>query len=143
MTAQIQPTTDEELQNAVQAGRQRRHTQRRAASVRYDPARDAIEIELTDGAGVRLPRTMIGEFRDVSPADMEALRVSPVGYGIRLDAHDITISVHSLVAALATPEDMAASLGKLGGSAKTEKKRDSARANGAKGGRPRKTDRAA
>jgi Protein of unknown function (DUF2442) len=143
MTAQIQPTTDEELQNAVQAGRQRRRTQRRAASVRYDPARDAIEIELTDGAGVRLPRTMIGEFRDVSPADMEALRVSPVGYGIRLDAHDITISVHGLVAALATPEDMAASLGKLGGSAKTEKKRDSARANGAKGGRPRKTKRAA
>jgi hypothetical protein len=143
MTAQIQPTTDEELQNAVQAGRKRRHTQRRAASVRYDPARDAIEIEFTDGAGVRLPRTMIGEFRDVPPTDMAALHVSPVGYGIRLDAHDITISVHGLVAALATLEDMAASLGKLGGSAKTEKKRDSARANGAKGGRPRKIKRAA
>jgi hypothetical protein len=143
MTARIPSTTDEELQRAIEAELERPMTQRRAISVHYDQARVAIGIELTDGAAVRLPRLMIAEFRDVSPADMVGLRVSPVGYGIRLDAHDITISVHGLVAALATPGDMAASLGRLGGSAKTDKKRDSARANGAKGGRPRKIPRAA
>ena len=132
----ISPTTEDELKRAIEAGHKRRANERRAASVRYDVDRDAIEIELTDGAGLRLPRTMIEEFRRVSPADLMQLRVSPAGYGIRLDARDINISVHGLIAALATTADMAGSLGKLGGAARTEAKRVSARANGAKGGRP-------
>jgi len=134
----IPPTTEDELRNAVAAGRRRRAVERRAASVRYDADRDAIEIELTDGAAVRLPRAMIEEFRDVPPADMAAVRVSPAGYGIKLDQHDINISVHGLIGSLATAGDMAASLGKLGGAARSDAKRISARANGAKGGRPRK-----
>ncbi|MGA3004559.1 MAG: DUF2442 domain-containing protein [Acetobacteraceae bacterium] len=136
-------TTNTELQHALAAGRRRRASQRRAATVRYDPTRDSIEIDLTDGVGVRLPRTMLPEFRDVPPSEMPSIRISPAGYGIRLDAHDIAVSVHGLIAALATPGDMAASLGKLGGSAKTKKKRDSARRNGVKGGRPRRTPQAA
>jgi hypothetical protein len=143
MNTKIVPTTNTELQRAVAAGRQRRATQRRAAAVRYDPTRDTIEIDLTDGVGIRLPRSLLPEFRDVPPSEMPPIQVSPAGYGIRLDTHDIVVSVHGLIATLATPGDMAASLGKLGGTAKTKKKRDSARANGAKGGRPRKTPRAA
>jgi hypothetical protein len=134
----IPPTTEDEIRNAVAAGRRRRATERRAMSVRYDADRDAIEIELTDGAAVRLPRAMVEEFHDVSPADMAAVRVSPAGYGIKLDRHDINISVHGLIGALATAGDMAASLGKLGGAARSEAKRVSARSNGAKGGRPKK-----
>jgi hypothetical protein len=111
--------------------------------VRYDAGLDAIEIELTDGAGVRLPRAMVEEFRDVAPADMVRLRLSPAGYGIKLDEHDINISVHGLIAALATTADMAGSLGRIGGAARTEAKRASARVNGAKGGRPRKVSRVA
>ena len=136
-------TTDDELGRAIEAGRNRRATERRAASVRYDPERDAIEIELTDGAGVRLPRAMVEEFRDVPPADMAKLRVAPTGYGIRPDEHGVNISVHGLIGALATTADMAGSLGKIGGAARTEAKRVSARANGAKGGRPRKVSRVA
>jgi hypothetical protein len=137
-TVKIPPTTDDELRRAIEAGRRRRATERRVASVRYDSDRDAIEIELTDGAAVRLPRAMVDEFHDVPPAQMAKLRVSPTGYGIKLDQHDIDISVHGLISALATPGDAAASLGKLGGAARSEAKRVSARANGAKGGRPRK-----
>jgi hypothetical protein len=137
-TVKSQPTTDEELGHAIEAGRRRRESEHRAASARYDPDRDAIEIELTDGAAVRLPRTMVEEFRDVPPAEMAELRVSPAGYGIKLDKRDISISVHGLVGVLATAGDMAASLGKLGGVSRSEAKRVSARANGTKGGRPRK-----
>lgn len=132
-------TTEEELGQAIAAGRRRRSVERRAAGVRYDPDRDAIEIDLTDGAAVRLPRKMVAEFRAVPPADMAAIRVSPAGYGIRLDGHDINISVHGLIGALATAGDMAAALGQRGGAVRSDAKRVSARANGAKGGRPRKT----
>jgi hypothetical protein len=50
-TVKIPPTTEGEIQRAIEAGRQRRASEHRAASVRYDAERDAIEIELTDGAG--------------------------------------------------------------------------------------------
>lgn len=82
-----QPTTDEEVQRAIAAGHRRRASERRAASVRYDADRDAIEIELTDGAAVRLPRTMIAEFREVPPADLTELRVSPAGLASRTQAN--------------------------------------------------------
>ena len=75
----IPPTTDDELKHVVEAGQRRRATERRAASVRYDADRDAIEIELTDGAAVRLPRAVVAEFRDVPPPVMAKLRVSPAG----------------------------------------------------------------
>jgi sensor histidine kinase regulating citrate/malate metabolism len=55
----IPPTTDDELRCAINAGQRRRATERRAMSVRYDSDRDAIEIELTDWAGVRLPRAKV------------------------------------------------------------------------------------
>ena len=142
-TVKIPPTTEDEIRRAIEAGQRRRASERRAASVRYDAERDAIEIELTDGAGVRLPRAMVEEFSHVPPADLTELRVSPAGYGIKLDAHDINISVHGLIGALATAADMAGSLGKLGGASRSEAKRTSARANGAKGGRPRKVPRVA
>ena len=94
-------------------------------------------------AGVRLPRAMVEEFRDVPPADMAKLRVPPAGYGIRLDEHDVNVTINGLIGALATTADMAGSLGKIGGAARTEAKRVSARANGAKGGRSRKIPRVA
>jgi hypothetical protein len=137
-TVKIPATTEEELKRAIEAGRKRRARERRASAVRYDPERDAIEIELTDGAGVRLPRRVVDEFRDVPPADMPKLRLSPGGYGIELEDHDINIAVHGLITALATTADMAGALGQIGGAARSEAKRISARANGAKGGRPRK-----
>jgi hypothetical protein len=90
---------------------------------------------MTDGAAVWLPRTMVEEFRDVSPADMAAVRVSRAGYGIKLDRYDINISVHGLIGSLATAGNMVSSLGELGGTARSEAKRISARAEG---GRPRK-----
>lgn len=110
MNANFDPTTDDELQTALAAGRQRRWTERRAASVQYDPTRDTVEIELTDGAAVRLPRAMIAEFQDVPPADMATLRVSPIGYAIKLDAHDTHISAHRLISVLTTPYTPTAAL---------------------------------
>jgi hypothetical protein len=133
------PTTDDELRRAIEVGRRRRAAERRAASVQYDPDRDAIEIELTDGAGVRLPR---GISRRSADRHGEA-----AGFTGRIrhqaDEYDINISVHGLIGALATAGDIAASLGKLGGAARSEAKRTSARVNGAKSGRPRKTRKVA
>ena len=143
MTTMFTPTTDTDLERAILAGRRRHLQERRAANVRYDVGKDAVEIELTDGASVRLPRMMIAELADVTPTDLAALQLSPAGYAIKLSTHDIDISVQGLLTALIAPSAMAASLGRLGGSAKSPLKTASAAANGAKGGRPRKVPQAA
>ena len=143
MTTMFTPTTDTDLERAILAGRRRKLQERRAANVRYDAGKDAVEIELTDGACVRLPRMMIAELADLTPTDLAALQLSPAGYAINLSTHDIDISVQGLLTALIAPSAMAASLGKLGGAAKTALKRATAAANGAKGGRPKKVPPAA
>jgi hypothetical protein len=136
-------TTEDELHQAIQAGLNRRTTERRATNVRYDPERDAIEIELTGGAAIRIPRHTIEELSPVPPAELIHLRITPAGYGIKLDRFDIAIGVHGLLASLVTPAEMASTLGKRGGAVRSDAKRESARANGAKGGRPRKMSRVA
>ncbi len=91
----IQPTTDEELQHCIKAGARRRKTERRAESVCYDRATDAIQIVLSDGVKVSLPRNKLEEFRNIPANEMESIRTTPVGYGIKLDAHDISIRAFS------------------------------------------------
>ena len=137
------PTTEDERQQAIQAGLNRRTTEPRATSVRYDPERDAIEIELIGGVAVRIPRHTIEELAAVPPADLIQLRISPAGYGIKLDRFDIAIGVQGLLASLVTTTEIASALGKRGGAVRSDAKRESARTNGAKGGRPRKVSRVA
>jgi hypothetical protein len=136
-------TTKDELHQAIQAGLHRRTTERRATSVRYDPERYAIEIELTGGAAIRIPRSTIEELSPVPPAELIHLRITPAGSGIKLDRFDIAIGVHGLLASLVTTAEMASTLGKRGGAVRSDAKRETARTNGAKGGRPRKVSRVA
>jgi len=91
-----QAATEDEVRLAIEAGQRRQMTERRATGVRYNRLHDAVEIELADKARLRLPRSLVREFRDVLPADMAGLRVSAAGYAIALDAYDISISVHGL-----------------------------------------------
>jgi hypothetical protein len=107
-------TTEGELHQAIQAGLNRRTTEPRATSVRYYPNRGAIEIELTGGDAIRIPRRTIEELSPVPPAELIHLRITPAGYGIKLDRFDIAIGMPGLLPALVTPAEMASTLGKRG-----------------------------
>ncbi len=135
--------TAETLANALDAGRRRLARAFTATAVRYDPARDAVDIDLSQGFGLRLPRTAIAELATVPIGALTALELSPAGTGIDLDDHNVHINVHGLVLSLLSPSTLAASLGKRGGAQSTAAKRESARANGRLGGRPKKPPRAA
>jgi hypothetical protein len=113
METMTTPVSEDELQQALAVGRQRRRLQQRAAEVRYDPAEDVIDIDLADGVVVRVPRMLLAEFRLATPADMAGLRVSPMGYAIKLDALDISVSVAGLLAAVVAPTAGVARLRKV------------------------------
>ena len=131
--------TNEELSLAAEAGRRRMATEFRAGSVRYDPARDAIELTMVDGWGLVFLRSAVAELADIPSQDMGKLDISPAGTGLMLDDHDVHINVHGLVTGFISPHLMASTLGRKGGSASSDAKARSSRENGRKGGRPGKS----
>ncbi|MDA8232699.1 MAG: DUF2442 domain-containing protein [Magnetospirillum sp.] len=129
---------DEDLARAVELGRQRMATEFRAASVRYDAARDTVELSMVDGWGLVFERRAVSQFAEVPPEEMARLEVSPVGTGLLLDARDIHVNVHGLVTSFISPHLMASTLGRKGGASSSDAKKRSSRENGRKGGRPKK-----
>jgi len=135
--------TDAMVDAALEAGRQRQAREFSATDVRYDAERDALEIDLRQGFGLRVPRGAIAELAAVPAEALAGLDLSPAGTGLDLDDHDVHISVHGLVLSLLSPSTLAAGLGQRGGAQSTPAKRDSARRNGRLGGRPKKPPQAA
>ena len=135
--------TDPEYAAALAAGRAEAETEVRAQAVRYVPDRDAIEIVTTRNAGFLIPRQWIGALRDVPTEDLARLEIWPDGSAIELEGRDIHISVDGLITmilpAMLPPRAVAAIFASRGGKATSPAKSISARVNGRKGGRPRKT----
>jgi hypothetical protein len=76
--------------------------------------------------------------RPLTPEQLSDVEVSPLGSGLRWDAFDIDLDVAGLLLSSIGRTEKAREFGRLAGSAKSAAKTRAARANGAKGGRPRK-----
>jgi hypothetical protein len=133
---------DAEYAAALAAGRIEAEIEIRAQAVRYVPERDAIEIVTNHNAGFLIPRQWIGALQDVPTEELGKLEVWPDGSAIELEDRDIQISVHGLLTAILPAmlpsRSVAAIFASRGGQATSRAKRKSSRANGRKGGRPRK-----
>jgi hypothetical protein len=142
MTRNVQRISDAEYAAALAAGRIETETEIRAQSARYVPERDAIEIVTNLNAGFLIPRQWIGALQDVPIDELSKLEVWPDGSAMELEDRDIQISVHGLLTAILPamlpPRSIAAVFASHGGQATSRAKRKSSRANGRKGGRPRK-----
>lgn len=134
--------TDAEYAAAIAAGRVGAGAEIRAVTVRYVADRDAIELVTTTDAGFLIPRDWIGALQDTPTEALARLEVWPDGSAIALEERDIHISVDGLLTALLPAmlpaRIVAAIFSGHGGRAMSDAKRGSARANGRKGGRPRK-----
>jgi len=142
MTTNTQRISDAEYAAALAAGRIEVETEIRAQAARYVPERDAIEIVTSRNAGFLIPRQWIGALQDVPTEELSKLEVWPDGSAIELEDRDIQISVHGLLTAILPAmlpsRSVAAIFASRGGHATSRAKRKSSRANGRKGGRPRK-----
>jgi hypothetical protein len=129
--------TNAEIDRQLDAGRDA-YEQKRAAGlyatdVRFDRARRRFVLELTNGYLLGVPISTLPQLAGASVAQLAAVEVSPAGMALRVPALDADYSVPGLVLSMT-----AGIIGQRGGQARTARKKRAARANGAKGGRPRK-----
>jgi Protein of unknown function (DUF2442) len=127
--------TREELAAARAAGRLRRATEPHATSARYDRKSDRIVVELDSGATFAFPPRLVEGLTDASAEELADIELLGGGYGLHWEQLDVDYTVPGLVNGIfGTARWMAARAGRATSPAKAE----AARANGAKGGRPRK-----
>jgi hypothetical protein len=112
-------------------------------SARYLASRDVVELRFGGGAAIFIPRASIVEFADASAADLKSLVVSPAGDALACRPLDVDIYVPGLIERVFGARLLAAATGQRGGQHRSRAKAAAAKANGAKGGRPRKRPSAA
>ena len=112
----------------------------RAAIVeaRYDAARDVLDLEFRSGGLITIPRRVVPGLGGASPSALDAVRVSPAGDALSWHSLDVDVYVPGLVERVFGTRLFARATGQRGGLRRSTAKADAARANGAKGGRPRK-----
>lgn len=127
--------TDAQIEAAEERGRIAQQTEPRAVSARYDAKSKRIVVELTSGATFAFPPALVQGLCDATPEQLADIAVTPIGYGLHWPQLDEDYSVPGLMNGIfGTAKWMAARAGRATSPAKAA----AARANGRKGGRPRK-----
>lgn len=133
------PLTEEMLDAAIALGAERRANSLQAVSVMFeDPC---LVVRFDDGSGVLLPVSRYPEFDGFDTDDYENLKVGFAGTALCHEGKDLDVSIAGLISASPSLMTMAASVvASRNGRQSSAAKSEAARANGKKGGRPRKTD---
>ncbi len=128
--------TDAELDAAAALGEQLALTEPRAASARYDRATGRVLVELRNGSAFAFPARLGQGLEDASDDQLAQVAIRGAGYGLHWEALDVDLSIPGLAAGIFGTK---AHMARIAGQATSPAKSAAARANGAKGGRPRKT----
>jgi hypothetical protein len=132
--------TDAQLKRAEARGRRMLETEPRAVKAQYDAAAGRIVVELVDGCAYAFPVGRVQELRGAGGEALSEIEVDGAGFNLHWPRLDVDLHVPALVAGVfGTRAWMAGELARMAGKTKSPVKAAAARANGAKGGRPRKS----
>ena len=127
--------TDAEIEAATERGRVARQTEPRADTVRYDRQNSRVIVDLTNGCTFAFPPRLAQGLETATDEELATVEILGAGYGLHWESLDVDLSVPGLMAGLFGTK---AYMARRAGQATSPAKAAAARANGAKGGRPRK-----
>ncbi|HEY5301691.1 MAG TPA: DUF2442 domain-containing protein [Acetobacteraceae bacterium] len=127
--------TDAEIDVAGERGRIAHVTEPRAATARYDRGLGCVIVDLTNGCTFTFPPRVAQGLEDAADDQLAEIEVLGAGYGLHWESLDVNLSIPGLLAGIF---GTSAYMARRAGQATSPAKAAAARANGAKGGRPRK-----
>jgi hypothetical protein len=128
--------TNSEIDAALARGKIARATEPRAAKARYDRKLGRIVVNLTNGCVFAFPPRLAQGLEKATDDQLAEVEILGHGYGLHWESLDVDLSIPGLLAGIFGTRSYMA---RLAGRAKSLAKAAASRANGAKGGRPRKT----
>jgi hypothetical protein len=124
---------------ATRRAAQRRRIEPGATEAHYDRRRARIVINLKNGLELAFPPQIAEGLEKATVAELSDIEISPSGFGIHFPKLDAHLHLPALLRGVfGSKKWMAAQLGGAVGMAGSAAKRTTARANGRRGGRPRK-----
>ena len=130
--------TDAQIDAAMERGRMAQMSEPRAASVRYDRRRGRVIVTLTNDCIFSFPPRLVQGLEAATDDQVARVEILGAGSGLHWEALDVDMSVPGLLAGLFGTR---AYMARRAGLATSPAKAAAARANGAKGGRPRQVAR--
>jgi hypothetical protein len=111
----------------------------RAQAARYDKRKKLIVIDLVNGSSFSFPPQLAQGLANARTAELADIEISPHGAGLHWPQLDADLTVEGLLAGLFGSRSWMRQHASKAGRVKSSAKAQAAKANGAKGGRPRKT----
>lgn len=137
-TSEITAKNRQRYAQARARGKARVEDPSSVVDARYDADADAIDLRFGGGGSMSIPRRIVPGLERASESKMETIVVSPAGDALSWPSLDVDVYVPGLVERAFGTRLFAASTGRRGGRRRSKAKAAAAKANGAKGGRPRK-----
>lgn len=147
--------TDQQIEAQIDAAIARQAeidaTEPRAIKVLFDNGRKglhpqgasrpaSITLHFNNGATFSFLTDSVEAISALSPFILATVELTPSGKGLRWDEPDIDLSIQGLLLGIFGSNVWMKQIATKGGSSTSEKKKAASRANGQKGGRPRKVN---
>ena len=138
MTIESQPLalTREVFDRATQRGRNLLSRGPLAVAAHYRDGR--IHVELNNGCAFEFPVDQAQGLTGADEADLQVIEIEASGLGLHWPRLNADLYVPNLIKGILGTKRWMASIGAAGGRVKSAAKAEAARANGAKGGRPKR-----
>jgi hypothetical protein len=132
--------TKQEYKEAGERMKALRASTPHAVSAYYDRKTKSIIVKLSTGLGIFFSPKDAQGLEEGTASQLSEIEISPSGFGLHWPQLDADLWLPGLLeGAMGSRKWMAARLGAEGGKSRSLVKRTASRANGALGGRPRKT----
>ena len=128
--------TDAQIAAAVERGKRAKQSEPRATAARYERKSERVIVDLTNGCTFAFPPRLAQGLEAATADQLAQIEILGSGYRLHWEALDVDLSIPGLLAGVFGTKTYIA---RRAGRAKSLAKAAAARANGAKGGRPRKS----